>query len=137
MLPHDCNISQTETLDTFDLFAPQGFENFFPKNKGSVGKTKKVNKGKGTTKDASKTSAESKKDSGAKKAVFGAFKNSKKGGGSNKKNDEPNQVAAAISMFLMLMAARSILEEDSVGNGREVSLIKAIHNSFEATLLIL
>jgi AFG3 family protein len=88
-----------------------GFENFFPKGKGpQQAKPKSTN-----------ASASSKKD---KENPFDHLKSKKTSGGGNKKpnsNDEQSQALTAGALLLAILAVRSILEEDGMGNGREIT----------------
>jgi len=121
---------------------PKGFENFFPKNKGSGGK-KDDKSTKGSSSSSSSNdetdkegSSSSKKDQ--KENPFGNFGNKNKrknkaggggagGGGSGggfPGGDGPNdkgQVGAAAALLLLVLAARSILDEEGMGSGREVT----------------
>mmetsp|Transcript_31275 Transcript_31275/g.45578 ORF Transcript_31275/g.45578 Transcript_31275/m.45578 type:complete len:947 (+) Transcript_31275:350-3190(+) len=122
---------------------PKGFENFFPKNKGSGGKKDdKSTKGSSSSSSNDETdkegSSSSKKDQ--KENPFGNFGNKNKrknkaggggggagGGGSGggfPGGDGPNdkgQVGAAAALLLLVLAARSILDEEGMGSGREVT----------------
>uniref|UniRef100_A0A7S2ESD5 AAA+ ATPase domain-containing protein n=1 Tax=Ditylum brightwellii TaxID=49249 RepID=A0A7S2ESD5_9STRA len=124
---------------------PKGFENFFPKNKGSGGKKDdKSTKGSSSSSSSSNDetdkegSSSSKKDQ--KENPFGNFGNKNKrknkaggggggagGGGSGggfPGGDGPNdkgQVGAAAALLLLVLAARSILDEEGMGSGREVT----------------
>lgn len=86
---------------------PKGFENFFPKGKGP--------------KQAKPKSSSSKKET---EHPFEHLKSKKTSGGGNKKpnsNDEQSQALTAGALLLAVLAARSILEEDGMGNGREIT----------------
>jgi len=113
---------------------PKGFENFFPKHKGGTGKGAngtKTSKGsnKGSISDKKSSSSLKDKNGGLGKNGKNSKKNKKKGlfgnsGGSNKNKgsgEEQNQAGAAVGLLLLLLAARSMLEDDSIGNGREIT----------------
>ena len=42
------------------------------------------------------------------------------GGGPNQQQEDKQQVGAAIAMLLLVLAARNIMDEEGLGNGREV-----------------
>lgn len=91
-----------------------GFENFFPKNKGpkpksSSGKTSSSK----TTKSKEESPFQHLKDKNKKKAG-----GSSGGGG---KKEEENQMISAAALLLLVLAGRSLLDDDSAGNGREIT----------------
>jgi AFG3 family protein len=126
---------------------PKGFENFFPK--GQVPPPKKSkNDDDESASDEDKSASES---GGDKKttpkqhpddngdSVFEQFaKRSREqqknggsgnnnkggsggGGGPNQQQEDKQQVGAAIAMLLLVLAARNIMDEEGLGNGREVT----------------
>jgi len=117
---------------------PKGFENFFPKHKGGGPKGGAGSKKSSSKNDGSKkgSSSDKKSSSSLKDKIHGIGKNGKN---KNKKNkglfgssggskgsgsgggEEQNQAGAAVALFLVLLAARSMLEDDSIGNGREIT----------------
>lgn len=88
-----------------------GFENFFPKGKGPKQPKSKSNESTtGPNKD--------------KENPFQHLKAKKASGGGNKKpnsNDEQSQALTAGALLLSVLLARSILDEDTAGNGREIT----------------
>ena len=120
-----------------------GFENFFPKNRGKIPKTKANKETKSGSKEGTKAKDGATKDSSdktsasstAKKSAFGAFQKksggSGGGGGGKKNNEDQNQLLTTTALMLLVLAARGILEEDSNGNGREVSVMKGNSQGFQ------
>ena len=124
---------------------PSGFENFFPKGqvpppKKSKNDDEKESDDKSASDDTmtEKTKQQHPDDNGdsvfqklGKQSRDQQKNNSNKGGGSGgggsggggpNPQEEKQQVGAAIAMLLLLMAARNILDEEGLGNGREVSV---------------
>jgi len=120
---------ETKLNDWFwrQVGVPKGFENFFPKHKGGkgVGNKKPSSSKKGGSKSSSdKKSGSSLKDKlggknnkGNKKKGF----NGANGGKGSGNGDEQNQVGATVALVLFVLAARSMMEDDSLGNGREIT----------------
>jgi len=107
---------------------PKGFENFFPKHKGgkgSIGKNASSKKGGSKeTSSSKKGSSTDKKSSKDKMGGFGGKNNKnkkKKNQGFGSGGEDQNQAGAAVALLLFLLAARSMLEDDSIGNGREIT----------------
>jgi AFG3 family protein len=117
LIAEQFKFSRSDQLGTYTSFTdfskwlmtkvPKGFENFFPKGKGP--------------KQAKPKSSSSKKET---EHPFEHLKSKKTSGGGNKKpnsNDEQSQALTAGALLLAVLAARSILEEDGMGNGREIT----------------
>mmetsp|Transcript_10977 Transcript_10977/g.12118 ORF Transcript_10977/g.12118 Transcript_10977/m.12118 type:complete len:906 (-) Transcript_10977:45-2762(-) len=109
----------TISLLGWKVQVPKGFENFFPKNK------KPSTSSSSSSKKSSKPSSSKEKEP---KDVFGTLKSKKKkasgggGFGKNKKNDDDqSQVMSAAALLLLVLAGRALLDDDQVGNGREIT----------------